>query len=386
MRMMIAAALYAGMLGACGSEVKQAAPAAAAAFERVDYTDLANWLCHPDKPGADACAQDLTATVIAEDGSTQIETFTPATEPAFDCFYYYPTVSLDQAPNSDLLAGPEELSVVANQFARYGSVCRLFAPIYRQATLQSLRTAMVTGKGTADEAMRWADILDSWNHYLEHENNGRGIVLVGHSQGAGMILELLKKEIIGKDVQARIIAAHPIGTLANVDADGTFGGMPVCTSSDQVACILSFVSFRATAEPPKGSRFGKMTAEGNRAICTSPPSLSGDGTALDAYMPRASAGVMANADYGVAFETPFVKLPGLLTAECRSNASHDWLAVTIHSDDGPRADDIAGDIVNEGLVLSDWGLHYIDMNLVMGHLPRIAATQAAVWEARRQDE
>ncbi|HAY05988.1 MAG TPA: DUF3089 domain-containing protein [Hyphomonas sp.] len=386
MRMVISAALGAGMLAACSPNASKVEETAAPAFERIDYADLDTWLCHPDKAGKDACAQDLTATVIAEDGSTQIEMFAATTEPAFDCFYYYPTVSLDQSPNSDMLAGPEELSVTANQFARYGSACRLYAPIYRQATLMSLRAAVSTGTATADAEMRWADIVDSWKYYLEHENNGRGVVLVGHSQGAGMILELLKKEIIGTPAQDLLIAAHPIGTLANVDADGTFGGMPVCASADKAGCMLSFVSFRATAEPPAESRFGKVTPEGNRAICSSPPALSGDGTALDAYLPRASAGVMANADYGVAFDTPFVKLPGLLSAECRSIATHDWLAVTINAGDGPRTDDIVGDIVNNGEILADWGLHYIDVNLVMGHLPRIAAAQAAAWEAGRQGE
>lgn len=383
MRLIPTALLGVFLLTACGQNstapTEPGTSPATPTFERTDYADLDTWLCHPGKSVNDACKADLTATVIEEDGSTRIETFEAAADPAFDCFYFYPTVSLDTTPNSDMTAGPEELSVVANQFARYGAACRLYAPIYRQATLLSLRTAMLTGTATADAEMRWADIVDSWEHYLEHENNGRGVLLVGHSQGSGMILELLKKEIIGTPVQDRIVAAHPIGTLAHLNEDGTFGGMPVCGSADQTGCILTYVTFRSEAPPPPESRFGKITETGDRAICASPPALSGDGVALDAYMPRASAGVMENAEYGVEFDTPFVKLPGLLSGECLMNATHDWFAVTINAADGPRTDDIQGDIVANGEVLADWGLHFIDVNLTMGNLVEIARQQGESW-------
>ncbi|MFN7056162.1 DUF3089 domain-containing protein [Hyphomonas sp.] len=382
------------MLAACNPATENAEPVAEApevaapGFERVDYADMDTWLCHPGKSANDACAVDLTATVIEEDGSTRLEAFEAAAEPAFDCFYFYPTVSLDETPNSDMSPGPEELNVIANQFARYGLACRLYAPIYRQATLQALRMAVLTGTSTADPAMIWADITDSWNHYLEHENNGRGVILAGHSQGAGLILRLLKQEIIGTPVEARIISAHPIGTVAHVDPDGTFGGMPVCAAGSETGCVVSFVSFRADAEPPAASRFGKVAEDGRRSICASPQLLAGRGNALDAYMP--SRGLIAADDgapfdYGAAVETPFVKLPGLLSGECRSNATHDWLAMTINAGNGPRADDIPGDVIVAGQVLADWGLHLIDVNIAMGDLVELARMQAAAWERNRQE-
>lgn len=381
-------ALSALILAACSPAAEPSAPAEpAATFERSDFADLDTWLCHPGKSANNACETDLTATVILEDGSTEIATFTAAAAPAFDCFYLYPTVSLDPAPNSDMIAGPEELNVVANQFARYGQTCRLYAPIYRQATLLSLRTAMLTGTATANVEMRWADILDSWNHYLEHENNGRGVVLVGHSQGAGMILQLLKTEILGTPIEHLIISAHPVGTTAHLDTDGTFGGMPVCTAPGQAGCLISFLSFRAKSTPPEESRFGKLSAEGGRATCANPAAFSGDGSALDAYMPRQS--LIAASDnsspyaYGAPVETPFVKLPGLLSAECQANATHDWLAVSINAGNGPRADDIPGDLIFEGQLLADWGLHLVDMNIAMGNLVGMAELQSQQWLTER---
>jgi hypothetical protein len=362
--------------------VELPAPTEAAPFAHVDYADMRNWLCHPDMPEGNACDVDLTATVIHEDGTTEIEESYALLDTApFDCFYIYPTVSFDPTWNSDLLTGVEEMNVAANQLARYGTVCNLYAPMYRQRTLLELQTRIATGVDNANLEMRWADVVDSWTYYLEHNNHGRPVLLIGHSQGADLVSQLLKAEIIGKPVQAQIVGVHAIGFTAHADADGTFGGMPVCSTPGQAGCVVNYESFRATAEPPATSRFGIKAADGAAAICTSPPALVEAGaTALDAYMPRQSLGAPAPTDYGVPVETPFVKLPGLVSGECRSNATHDWLAVTVTPGDGPRTDNIRGDVIVNGEVLPDWGLHLVDMNLAMGNLVTLAALQAKTWQ------
>ena len=351
-------------------------------FVRNDYTDMATWLCHPDKAD-DACSVDLTATVIAADGSTSIEPFTPATDPAFDCFYIYPTISFDPQPNSDMSPGPEELNVISNQFARYGETCRLFAPIYRQRTLAELRNFMATGESTADTDMRYADIADSWNTYLRDHNNGRGVVLIGHSQGAGMIREMLPKEILGQPVQPQIIAVHAIGSTMPIDPEtGTVVGLPLCETGDQIGCVVSFASFRATAAPPVQSRFG-LASEAGRVACNNPPELAGGTETLDAYMPKRGLLQVQPYEYGSEIDTPYVKLPGLLSSRCERNDTHDWLAITIHADpDDPRIDTIAGDVIVDGEILPDWGLHLIDMNLTMGNLVDLAGQQGDAWLAR----
>jgi hypothetical protein len=43
----------------------------------------------------------------------------------------------------------------------------------------------------------------------------------------------------------------------------------------------------------------------------------------------------------------------------------------------PRADDIRGDLTPE------WGMHLIDMNVVMGDLQRLVDTQGAAWAGAR---
>ncbi len=79
-------------------------------------------------------------------------------------------------------------------------------------------------------------------------------------------------------------------------------------------------------------------------------------------------------------ETPFVSVPGLLTAQCMSNEHATYLEVTVHGDPSdPRTDDINGDLGGGGQVLANWGLHLVDVNLAMGNLLDIVGRQAKAW-------
>ena len=78
--------------------------------------------------------------------------------------------------------------------------------------------------------------------------------------------------------------------------------------------------------------------------------------------------------------TPFVSVPGLLSAECVSNDSGTYLAVHVNGDpNDPRTDDIVGDVVVNNVVQKDWGLHLIDANLAMGNLIDLVRTQTKAY-------
>ena len=139
-----------------------------------------------------------------------------------------------------MTAGPEENGVVRAQFARFASQCRVFAPLYRQATLTALRAAHDRQRRSPSIARsRYNDVLDAWNHYLQHDNNGRGVVLIGHSQGSGVLTQLMRNEIDGKPVQSKLISALLLGTSLPVpkgkDVGGAFQHIPLCHSATQTA-------------------------------------------------------------------------------------------------------------------------------------------------------
>ena len=179
---MLATVLAAG-LAAAQNQTTPATTAAAPA--KNDYSKAESWLCRPGRQ--DACAIDLTTTVIAASGKLTTEKWAANPKAPIDCFYVYPTVSNDQTPNSDMNAGPEELAVIRSQFARFGSECRVFAPLYRQVTLTALRAGIAGKPMAVDRALGYNDVVDAWKYYLEHDNQGRGVVLIGHSQGGGIL-------------------------------------------------------------------------------------------------------------------------------------------------------------------------------------------------------
>jgi|SRR5271156_867961 hypothetical protein len=357
-----------------------------------DYNNGDKWLCRPGRQ--DACAVDLSATVISASGKLTLEPWAADPNAAIDCFYVYPTVSNDPGGNSDMIPGPEEKGVVRAQFARFASRCRVYAPLYRQITVTALRAAIRGTPIPVDGALAYNDVLNAWNYYLEHDNHGRGVVLIGHSQGSQVLTQLIKNEIDGKPLQSRIISALLLGTNLPVpkgkDVGGAFQHIPLCHAANQTGCVISYVSFRATDPPPANSRFGKATGENMTAACTNPAALAGGSGELHAYLGTTGGSFVGTAEAtpgpwvkpAQPITTPFVSVPGLLTGECVTNESGSYLAVSVHGDPaGPRASDITGDIIVNGQVMHDWGLHLIDVNLAMGNLLDIVSQQSRTFLA-----
>jgi hypothetical protein len=366
--------------------------AAVPAPAKNDYSNPDFWLCRPGlQRERDACAVDMTTTVIAADGKLTRETWSANPNAPIDCFYVYPTVSNDPRGNSGMVPEAEEKRVAAVQFARFASVCRPFAPMYRQVTLTALRARLTGTPMAVDRALAYNDVLDAWNYYLAHDNQGRGVVLIGHSQGGNVLTHLIANELDGKPIQARVISALLLGMNLPVppgkDAGGAFQKMPLCHSATQTGCVVSYATFRATAPPPANSLFGKIPDQGMIAACTNPASLAGGSGELHAYLNSKGSIINdASAEPGPwvkppqPIDTPFVSVPGLLTAECVSNEHGSYLAVTVHGDPaGPRTSDIVGDVVVGGYLLSEWGLHLIDVQVAMGNLVDIVAQESKAY-------
>ena len=230
---------------------------------------------------------------------------------------------------------------------------------------------------------RYNDVLDAWNYYLQHDNNGRGVVLIGHSQGSGVLTQLIRNEIDGKPVQARLISALLLGTSLSVpkgkDVGGAFQHIPLCHSATDTGCAIAYASFRSTIPPPENSRFGRSQATTRcRPRASNPAALAGGSGELHAYLSTAGSSIVGSAAQpqpwvtpAKTIETPFVSVPGLLTAQCVSNEKGSYLEVTVHGNPAdPRIDDIAGDVMPNGQPNASWGLHLIDVNLAMGNLRR----------------
>ncbi len=361
-----------------------------------NYNSAAAWLCLPGR--ADACAVDQSAMIVGSNGRPRLEEFSlPSREPTIDCFYVYPTVSRDPGVFSDMTPGPEERQVIQVQFARFARSCRTFAPIYRQITLTTLNAAMAQPRGLASLRATptpgggggYADVLAAFKAYMANNNQGRGFVLIGHSQGAGLLKRLIAEEIDDKPAQKYLVSAILLGTDVQVPlgakVGGTFRSTPLCERDNQVGCVIAYSSFRDTAPPPADALFGKPASAATIDACVNPANMRGGKGDPESYFSSQGNGLSNPApnwtgDPWTPIGTPFVKTPGLVTVECVNNTLGSYLSVHVNADPrDPRTDDIFGDTIRDGKIDPAWGLHLIDMNLAMGDLVSIVARQGRAW-------
>jgi Protein of unknown function (DUF3089) len=342
------------------------------------YGGTQNWLCRPDIEGeSNVCQRDLSTTSVFADGTTQLEESPTTDNQPVDCFYVYPTASGDASDNSDLIAD-DEIFITYIQAARYRSVCRMFAPLYRQITV----AALFSGKyyDTVISGVAYADVLDAFKFYVANAK-GRGFILIGHSQGSTHLIRLIQEEIEPDAwLASRMVAAHLVGmTVAlpnDVELGATFKNTPPCTFEEETNCFVNYESFRKEAPPVPGQafiHFGYTDSPDTRAACTHPVDLGAGRLALDAVFSPSQLQPYTDPALNATITTPFVKLPGLFEGECIEEDGKGYLAITVNGDpDDPRVDDVAD-------FLPGWGLHLIDVGLAQGDLVRLAQRQADAW-------
>jgi hypothetical protein len=359
------------------------APAAPPPIVHTDYSKDDVWLCKPGKAD-NACDANIDATIIKADGSTSVEKFKADPKATIDCFYIYPTVSLDPFTESDLIPGPEELSVVKSQVERMGAHCKVYAPMYRQFSLGALRARMSGGaavptRGNPGDGT--ADVDDAWDYYLAHLNQGRGVIIVGHSQGSGQITRLIASKIDGKDAQKLFVSAIIMGTAFQVppgkDVGGSFKSIPVCHKSSEIGCVVTYSSFRDNVPPSATAGFG-IGRNGMESVCTNPAAMSG-GVAKSpkSYFSTGTKEWLP----GKTIATPFVMEPGKITTECVKDGNHTYLKVHVNTDPkDKRTVDPLTDVMRDGKPDPSWGLHLVDANLGMGDLVDNVGKQAVAWK------
>jgi len=337
------------------------------------YADDSLWLCRPGLPH-NYCLDDLTATEIKPDGSTEAVSFTPAAQTDFDCFYIYPTVDLTRpvGNHTDFSDVSPMLVPLRSQAARFSELCTVYAPLYRQITIFTFRSP----KKEEYLEIAYGDVRESFMYYLEHLNQGRPIVLLGHSQGSMMLRMLLQREFDQDPaLRSRLIAALLIGGDVLVPpretVGETFQNLPLCTSETETGCVLAFRSY-AEGYPPPEDTFGSNTIPaGTDLACTNPADLSGAQAYLEgAYLPTQVTYADTTLEIVGGFSTPFALYRDFYTASCARNQNGiSYLEIGVHPPAGDNREnpvDFTSIIYNPALL----GLHLLDYNLTLGDLLR----------------
>ncbi len=201
-----------------------------------NYALVENWSALPTKVDA-ADSVPRKSTVRDEQAAAKV-----------DVFFLHPTTYTYQPENQNEWNGDisdaklnekTDYSTILNQASIFNGSCRIFAPRYRQAHLYSFYAEDKNdGKQALDLA--YQDLKAAFQYYLEHENNGRPIVIASHSQGTVHAVRLLKEFFDGKPLQKQLVEAYLIGRAVKPDE---FTNIKPSNSPDDVGGFVSWNTY-----------------------------------------------------------------------------------------------------------------------------------------------
>lgn len=348
------------------------------------------WLCLPAKK-ADPCDRPADTVALGANGAEE-EVPTRATKRRVDCFYVYPTVSEQETATAKRIAEPAVRSIATYQSARFNTQCRQFAPLYRQATLKAL-----TSGGFTQQALdlAYSDVRRAFRDYLRKRNHGRGFVLIGHSQGTGMLRRLVAGEIDRKPaVRKRLVSALLLGGNVTVRKGGVRGGdfakVPLCSKAGQAGCVIAYSVF--LDDPPADALFGNINTArvltgtapkpNTEVACVNPASIGKNRirplTTISPSEPFAGPTIRAGITglYGGPLPTSedaaWVIPADRYRGRCeRINGAHVLKIAQVG--DARRL---------TALPTPGWGLHLVDVNGALGELETAVAAQIKTYLAR----
>jgi hypothetical protein len=352
------------------------------------------WVCKPGLAN-NPCESSEETTVELGNGSSSIEHAQPASNPPIDCFYVYPTVSSQLTmenghfANANLEIDPEETQIAIDQASRFSQTCKVYAPIYPQLTLAQINTPGEVTPQASEKA--YLGLLSAWQEYLAKYNNGRGVVLIGHSQGALLLEQLIKEQIdpntaLRKQLVSAILLGGNVLVPTGKTVGGTFKNVPSCQIAGQTGCVAAYSSF--LKEPPEGAFFGRVNSpllggtlteeelKNDEVMCVNPAELApgnSPGALLRYESTTPFPGLLGQYFQAPKGPTPWVSMPEQYSGQCDRVNGATWLQL---NDVGPVGD--PRELIKE-TISPLWGTHLEDVNVALGNFVGLTAIQSRVY-------
>ena len=281
-------------------------------------------------------------------------------ERAVDVFLICPTVDTQSESNAfdlnDKLKGSfiYALDLERGIFEETG---RLFSPYYRQMSIKAY-TLPETERVKARE-IAYADISAAFRWYLDNENDGRGIILAGFSQGGEMCLELLKEYYGGDGSEAqalreRLIAVYSIGWMVTEEMTEAWPQIVPAAGETDTGTVICFDCEDGTVSETI------IIPAGMKALSINPLNWKTDRTPADKAL-----------NLGAVFEAGGEPVPGLCGA--RIGEKGELIVTDVTAADYPPGLDI----------FPEGAFHLYDYMFFFTNLKENVAARTAVWSAQR---
>jgi Protein of unknown function (DUF3089) len=250
--------------------------------------------------------------------------------------------------------------------------------MYRQTTDGDVEKYGISGLPRPDVLTAYRSLLAGWKDFLAHDDHGRPVIFIGHSQGAALLIRLLRSQVDPNPaLRARTLVAILAGGNLQVPTGrlvgATFQHIPLCDAVGEIRCAIAYSSF--PSEPPANSPFGRpgkgvsiqsgeTTSKGQQVACVNPSALGGGTGSLSPWFVHQVVPALSPAP-----TTLWVTFPGLYRAHCVHSGDATWLQIDHASGTGRP-------VVSEDSPA--FGYHSNDVNLSMGNLLEdVAAAEAS---------
>lgn len=205
---------------------------------QVDYSNLDNWAASPLKQDLG----DSTPGNLFQDKQKEAKV---------DVFFIHPTTYTKQKGNTKWNGAIDDKQLnkktdegsIQFQASVFNGAAKIYAPRYRQAHIQVFFNTDEDKKPYGEKAMALAykDVKAAFEYYLKHHNNGRPIIIAGHSQGTLHAGTLIKDFFEDQELMDQLVAAYLVGMPVRTN---TFNALDVCKDANETGCFLSWRSYQ----------------------------------------------------------------------------------------------------------------------------------------------
>ncbi|MFN8261094.1 MAG: DUF3089 domain-containing protein [Chitinophagales bacterium] len=182
-----------------------------------------------------------------------------------DVFYIHPTTDVtgfkgNASIDNKSINRQTDNFPIKYQASVFNGSCKVYAPRYRQAALNNFFTKNSERSQEAFDTA-YADVKAAFEYYLKHYNNGRPIIIAGHSQGGKHAQRLLREFFDGTPLQKQLVEAYIIGFPTH---ENQFQFLKVSQSPEETGGYISYSTFG------QDSKIAEIVAEYNGAVSVNP--------------------------------------------------------------------------------------------------------------------
>lgn len=188
-----------------------------AAWKELDYSSPNNWVISEDNKNCNIDVFYVLTTIFADKNSSNM--------------HWHDSPKLQQ----------KALKIALLETGIFDGNCRIFAPYYRQAEFSRAISELTLPPAERTFTNRGiSDVKNAFRHYLKHHNKERPFILLGFSQGAMALLEVMKTEFTDPKVNDKLIAAYLIGYPAMPKSFPEYPHLRTARKADDTGCIITY--------------------------------------------------------------------------------------------------------------------------------------------------